>query len=302
MKKLIPVIFLMLSLKTLAKGELYITSSQSSFAPEDIAEVIGRVTNEDPKKSILFYIHGRGKHPEKGLKYLPRLEKRYGIRVIMFHWPSWKNSISRPVENAILSANELNIALRGLHSYKMMSPEKFTKRKLSLLFHSMGNIVGKTFIEDYYNKGDFNKEYFDTIIFNAPDVPNKKHRRWMDKVDFSSNTYVIINSDDSVLIGSKAIDYSRFKFLVGARLGASIRKFFITFKERLSPNVNYLNISKMTNGGHRHFLNDNPKEIAFLTQLFSPIIKGKKLNVNQSFFKTKKKDNVTYFQELTKNK
>ncbi len=241
------------------RADIFINNDENAYKCSDLNDILQEKL--DLTKDILFFVHGRGKHPEKGLAYIDTVEGNYDLNVIMFHWNSWINSISRPENNAIDSSRELQNCLNQINRYKEVSK---TDKKFFFFSHSMGNIVFKYFLKDLYEKSTFNNELFKSIILNAPDVESKKHNLWVDKIDFSKNIFITFNLDDSVLIGSKAIDYKDVRPFRGFRLGT--RPY-----SGITKKANYLDFSKLTIGGHEYFRYDKSHNI---TKILNSIFKN----------------------------
>ncbi|MFT6068931.1 MAG: hypothetical protein ACJAT2_002959 [Bacteriovoracaceae bacterium] len=246
-------------------------------------EVMNSVIKDAGEKNILFYVHGRGQHPEKGIDYLPQFEKSYNLKIVMFHWDSWINTITRPERNAVAAGADLNNCLQNLEQYKKEKPEAFKNRKIFYMSHSMGNIVFKSFMENYYSR-NFPDDLFAGLILNAPDVESRHHNKWVDKINFSRNIYINFNGDDFTLLGSKAIDYKDFRFFRGYRLGATPRSY-------ISKNATYLDLSSISLGGHEYFLeaSDHP-----ISQIFRDIFQERgKFNIPYKL--NKKYSNIFIF-------
>lgn len=221
-------------------------------------------------RPIVFFVHGRGKHPEKGLGYLPEFEDRYGIKVLMFDWPSWINQISRPEKKAVIAGRHLSNCISSFSNFKNKNRKIFEGRKVFLMVHSMGNVVLKSFAENYLKSRKFEKIFYSTIL-NAPDVPAFKHSTWVDKLfSISKNIYITNNVEDLVLIGSKIVDYKDRKIFRGNRLGASKRNFLI-FGKSISKNAKYLDFSLITYGEHEYFLESSS---SLVPKVYDSIFEG----------------------------
>lgn len=271
---------------------LFITGVNKKFKVDQIEKIMKVLLKRDQdNKNIIFYIHGRGKHPNKGVRYLPEIEKRYNANVIMYHWPSWKNAISRPVENAVKSAKHLSTSLGLLNQFKNDNKYDLNNRKFSLMFHSMGNIVFKSFVENFY-LGDYSNDFFQSIILNASDIPLKKHSVWLNKVNFSEEIYITFNKNDSILKASKIHDYTRFD-LGGTRLGLRLKEFFK--QTTLSYRAKYFDLSLVAGIGHRHFLMKETDKLKYTNSILYKILNGDKPDLIGPKIKKKNKYNVYKF-------
>lgn len=264
--------------------ELYIKGDTNPYSCDQFDVLLSDNLSKSDS-DILFFVHGRGRHPEKGLKYLPTFEKNFNLKIIMFDWDSWISEITRPEKNAKQASESLGQCLVKLQNFKLKNAKYFAKRNLYFMIHSMGNIVLQNYLQNYYSSHKLLANLFDAMIMNAPDIETKDHSQWLLKIDFSKSLYISYNHDDAVLIGSKAIDYKDLKFGRGTRLGAYIG-------DELSLKATYLDFSKISLGGHEHFLEDQEHKI---TKIFNNIFHdNSKFEVE--FTHDKKQHNVLHFR------
>lgn len=275
--------------------DLYISKNANGKSCEELPHLLLKEYKRKTSAPILFFIHGRGKHPEKGLAYLPNLEERYGINVIMFHWDSWINAISRPEQSAQDAAARFAICLDEIERFKTQEPEVFNKRPLLFMSHSMGNIVLKTLVENnlFKSRGSI----FESMILNAADVPLDEHKEWIEKISLSKNVFITFNSNDAVLIGSKFIDYKDGDFFSGRRLGRA--KSSVLKKREMAKNAKYLDFSDLTFAGHQHFLDDGKNSQLPLTRIFEDILYGK--NRFSTLYRLNRENQVYEFQRTASN-
>ena len=283
MKKILLLIFsLLISFSVIAETALY-TSSGKKYEITDVESAMDELLSGSVKtKYINIFVHGRGKHPEKGLEMLPDMEMKHGVKSLMFHWPSWESMLERPVDSAIESARDLNTFLTEFNAYVRRHPVKMFGMKTSLLVHSMGNIVLKSMMENHYN-GDFKWDLFSTLILNGADVPMKRHSEWVDLINFSKSTFITFNDDDMILYGSEQLDKfnNDYKKLEVPRLGRNLEKYITKKKVHTASDAIYLNFSKLTFGGHRHFLVKDKKKNQILKETFTNLLRGKKPALNK---------------------
>ncbi|WP_290733279.1 alpha/beta hydrolase [Halobacteriovorax sp. JY17] len=288
---------LLLSLSSMAETGLYISSGKR-FDVTDVEGAMKEVLDGSRARYINIFIHGRGKHPEKGLGVISEIEESFGVKTIMFHWPSWKSAVERPVGNAISSAEDLSKFLSELNAYVRRHPLKMFGVKLNLLVHSMGNIVFKEMVENYYHPGDFKANLFSNLLINAADVPARDHAGWVDRIDFSKENYITYNDNDIVLFGSELLDKfsNDYEDYEGTRLGRNLDKAVKKNKSDRSSNAKYLNISKLASRGHRHYLVEDKKKFAELKSIFTRMFKGRSPYLNKRDGVYKVKDNIYYFR------
>lgn len=276
-KILLLTLSILFCISSFAETALY-TSSGNKYEITDLENAMDELFDGPGRTSYInIFVHGRGKHPQKGLEMLPEIEKRHGVRTLMFHWPSWESMLERPIDSAIESAKDLNTFLVEYNAYVRRHPIKMFGVKSSLLVHSMGNIVFKSMMENHYN-GDFKWNLFSTLILNAADVPMKRHAEWVDLINFSKSTFITFNDDDMVLYGSEQLDRFNddYKHLEGPRLGRNLEKYLKKKRVDTASDAIYLNFSKLTFGGHRHYLVKDKKKNKILKKTFTNLLRGKK--------------------------
>lgn len=274
-------------------SDLYSTNNHNGKSCDYLSTELKKLFRKNTKNPILFFVHGRGKHPEKGLDYLPEFEQRYGLDILMFHWDSWINAISRPEQNAIDAASRLAHCFEEIQEFKDEHPSLFKKRPVHFMAHSMGNIVFKSLIENH--QFEAKKFLFESVTLNASDVPYDEHKKWIEKIKLAPNIYITFNSNDAVLIGSKFIDYKDGDFFSGRRLGRSNTSQID--RRELAKNAYYLDFSQLTFGGHQHFLDDGKNSKAPLTSIFQDIFHGA-----QSFQAEFSRNSKNGILEFTKKK
>ena len=237
-----------------------------NFSVEEAAKVIGEEVDDGVVDNIIFFIHGRGKHPKKALdKIIPHLQKDYGASVVMFHWfPSFNGPLSRPEKPARNAASDLK---KVLHKYKKYKEKNNITIKATLLAHSMGNIVLEEYFKNHHTAGALGQELFDTVILNAADVDRDGHHDWVQKIDFTKNLYITRNKKDSILgLSAKSVGKGR--------LGQKWTTMFKS-KEKLgfAKNAIYLNFSK-TGVNHRYYIFGGQKGNRLLHEFYGLVLNG----------------------------
>lgn len=158
----------------------------------------------EENKNCLFYIHGFNASFKKALQQASLLEKTYGVKVILFTWPS--NSSNVPIYEykkakraAMRSAMALDNILEKLSSYLLTYSESYKKHniKINLMAYSMGNFLFKTYIEgaEYDNE----TRMFHNVVLCQADCDNENHWQWVDKIQSGKRVYITINESDSTL-------------------------------------------------------------------------------------------------------
>ena len=258
---------------------LYIKDQMVPINVESMGEVLDKFHQESPTKNIIFFIHGRARHVDEEWVTIPNLEKIYNAKVVMFHWPSWSSLITRPVDRAQESADELTEAFRGIRKYKEAHPEIFLNKKITLLVHSMGHLIMKEFVEHYYAH-DLNlpngEKLFNNYISAGADIPMNDHASWLSRLDFAGEKYVFMNNHDLVLTLSYILDIKDrnfYLFKLGLGFDTTIMK-RKRIKRILDPETTYIDLSKSLKREHRYF----ESEDAFIIHIFKPLMNGQKFS------------------------
>jgi hypothetical protein len=158
-------------------------------------------------KPVLIYLHGRGDEPAKsfgmsksktGSGALPRLEKEYGVSVVMVNWNSKSSGRDRktPLDQIPEGALHFDAAMARLKEYRNANPDKPAP---SLLVHSMGSIVLASAIEAFEWRGSQGKPLFSNVLLSQPDSDAQGHDVWLSKLAAIERVYVTQNKSDPVL-------------------------------------------------------------------------------------------------------
>lgn len=251
------IVSFLISFSSVGKLQLYTNEGLNEKPFEELMEDLLQ-----DEKDILFYVHGRGKHPSKGLKILPEIERRYDMRVVLFHWDSWSSMFDRPVENAIEGGRDLATLFDLFNVFKESRSEEFSQITVSLLVYSMGNITLQSYMENHFD-GGLQKDLFGSLILNAADCLVDGHKEWLEEVNFASSIFVVSNENDKILAASKVLTI--FEDKVQERLGRRVTYYdYLDLFETnkiffpLAENASYMNFSDLLDNGHRHFLRPNP--------------------------------------------
>lgn len=247
---------------------------------QDTAEILEQFQKQYPKKNIIIYIHGRNKKTNKEWENIDFMEKEFNAKILMFHWKSWGGSpLIRPTKEAAEAAIDLSDFFKQVKEYKELNPEIFINKKLTLLAHSMGNVVFKEYVENFY-KNDLNdindKPLFDSFISAAADVGLTDHKEWFSKIDFAQKKIVTINNHDRVLSLSYLLDLKALKPKF-YKLGLGFRNLFMNEKEiaKLTlPDVKYIDLSKSLGSEHRYF----ESRTQLMALLFKPLLNAEDFN------------------------
>jgi len=243
--------------------------------PAQTAEIMDQFNKEAPDKNIIIYIHGRGRGIDEKWETLKGLEDTYNAKMIMFHWQSWTSLTVRPVDKAAASIDELNDFFKQIKDYKDANPEMFQHKKITLLTHSMGNVVLREYVENQY-KHDLNdstgRPLFNAWVSVGADEGLTNHKEWVGAIDFAEKKYITMNDGDIVLRLSYMLD---LKSLTPQyyKLGLGFRDLHVsknTIAKYTSPDTTYIDLSKSLGKEHRYF----ESETVLMFKVFNPILNG----------------------------
>ncbi len=293
MKKFLFFLYFFVCSQVYAELKLFSTDSKMPFGENEFVSKMDEIFKEG--KNLLFFVHGRGQHPEKGLNLILEMEKRYDLKVVMFHWDSWIDVVTRPVESAINSSGDLRLLFILLDNYRRTHSQLIGDKKISLLAHSMGNLVVKYFVKNYF-VSQLSPQLFDSFILNAADTKAKFHKNWLEKIYFANQIFVVMNKHDRILLASKASDFVNYGILFSSRLGRKIEargKYY-----SLVDGVYYIDLSNLVGKGHRHFLRKLEEREFFLHLFFQNILNGEIFHLEdyQGVLKSPERPNLYIFK------
>lgn len=212
-------------------------------------------------KPLLFYIHGRGDEPKKSVdkKILVRLEKEYGIKVLMFNWDSKGFVLSRPVERALESAPYLNEVVEKIVEFRKQHPESQII-PISLLVHSMGSIVLRKSLEADLNLSFNDEPIFTNILITGSDEDAQEHDKWIQKLKAKGTIILTFNENDGTLRWS-------FHSLGKTPLGKGP-------VPPLASNIYYLDVTGLVGTTHRLFLKNLQHNQVSICRIISSMIRS----------------------------
>ncbi len=302
MKKLILLLCLIFTNLAFAEIGLYTAESMTSYPVTDMTEILEKFTRESPDKNIVFYVHGRNHYVEKEWKKLQVMEDTYKVRVVMLHWNAWSSLVSRAVAGAEEAAEPLAEAFKAVRAFKESHQEFFEEHKISLLCHSMGNLVLKNFTEKYLQNNQYNLEapLFENYLGVSADVPLKDHREWLARFNLAKNKTVVMNNRDIVLLLSYTLDLTEKKPFQ-YRLGLGFDNYpgkKDQIKSKLVPDVTYIDLSGVLESQHGYFLPKTP----VMKTIFSRLTNGEPFHIDdveKNYLKVKMKNenNIVYIND-----
>lgn len=212
---------------------LYVGQQQYSIAAaaQAVSDAISKTTGSSAKRSVLVYLHGKGKEPGKSQSgIIPRLEARYSTQVLMVHWPHEWTPLGFPESEARQAASSL-AAVAGA-----ITQIPGAAQKCVLLSHSMGAFGIQQFAEN--GGGTRLSEAFGKVVLASPAVGTKRHAEWLSSI--GDRAFVFTNRDDPLL--------GKAGLFRGRRLGKRIAS-----NDELAPRATYFDVTN-TGAGHRYFL------------------------------------------------
>ncbi|MFN3405247.1 MAG: hypothetical protein ACK40G_14200 [Cytophagaceae bacterium] len=191
---------------------------------------------------VLLYVHGDGKRFTDVLEAGIRMKKLYSVSYIAFDWPTRVDGLSS-MENFYTSKKKLKRSKKCFEKF-MLDFQSYRRnyeiddRNYTLLLHSLGNEFMRQYIlSDAEKPSDI---LFDNIIMNAPAVKQRKHAKWVQKINFQKSIYITSNKRDFVLTGAKLITLQN-------QLGEKYRK-------PLAKNAEYIKFDIIAGRKHNYFL------------------------------------------------
>ncbi len=199
----------------------------------------------DKNRDWVVYTEGMGKFFTTDLDRGMQLTGQYGVNVLLLDYPSI-TAFKKRLGNYFFARGNAKIAYKDfgpvLDTVQMLRERQLMgSGSMNLFFHSMGNIVMWQLVKK--NKIDKinNSVWVDNLILNAPCVPQRGHRKWVDKIAFARRIYINYNQNDYTLGGA---------YLVSKRqqLGMKV-------KRPLSSKAIYVNFNTLADKGHSNFVN-----------------------------------------------
>ncbi|RAJ10421.1 alpha/beta hydrolase family protein DUF900 [Chitinophaga skermanii] len=199
------------------------------------------------QKDIVVYAEGMGKIFTSNVDRAYLLTSQYSVNVIMFDYSSI-NSTYKPKrnfafaqENARMSAKQYLQLLHMLQEGRAQQASWLGHANITLFYHSMGNIILKNMMQTKGIELLNQQPFIDNLVINAACVPQKKHAKWVEKIDFAKHVIVHYNPRDIQLKGAHLLMRRR---LLGENLFS-----------HLANNATYVNFRPLANWKHTYFMN-----------------------------------------------
>ncbi len=198
----------------------------------------------DQDNDWVVYTEGMGKVFPANVDRGMQLAAQYDVNVLFYDYPSIRSDY-KPYRNYRFSLTNAKGAHKGFlplldSLYVLRGAGKMGDGHLSLFFHSMGNNVMRELALHEKLTRYNDRVWVDNLILNAPCVPRRKHKRWIDGIHFVRKVYVHYNPEDGAL---------KWARLAGVRqiLGEHA-------KRPLSSRADYVNFNRLCGRGHSNFL------------------------------------------------
>ena len=200
-----------------------------------------------PNKSRdwVVYTEGMGKTFVGDLDRGIRMSAYYKVNVLLLDYPSL-SAHKKSYGNYRFATKNSDIA------YKEFSPVLDTVKQLrlagkmgtgcmTLFFHSMGNKVIKEIAQHDEKLQRLNDTvWVNNLVLNSACVPQRKHKVWLQKVQFARSVYIDYNPDDKTLFWAHLVSFKK-------QLGEKVKK-------PLTPKAYYVNFSPIAGREHSIFL------------------------------------------------
>jgi hypothetical protein len=192
----------------------------------------------------VVYTEGMGKIFTSDLDRGMRLAGQYEVNVLLLDYPSIRSTYKSYRNYRFAYGNACRAYtdfVPVLDSFKKLRTEGAAGNgALSLFFHSMGNnVLRKIAQQDLLYKYN-DRVWVDNIILNAPCVPRRKSRQWMEQVRFAKRMYVHYNPEDGVL---KWARIAGFRQILGEHA-----------KMPIADSAVFVNFNTLCGRGHSNFL------------------------------------------------
>lgn len=236
-----------------------VVAPANQLPPSSIERTLDRLLADG--RPLVLYVHGRGDEPEKTARarILERIEDEHGVKVLMFNWDSRGRLLHRPVDSAGAAAARLAALIERIMTYRAThAPARAVS--ISLLAHSMGNIVLQKVVENGQRLTDASGPLFRNIVMTGSDADADGHRSWVEKLRVDGRILITINRNDLVLSWSL---HENGNLPLG-----------LTPQPPLARNAIYLDLTGWAGKAHRVFLKDERQGMPKTCEVISRMLRG----------------------------
>ncbi|RYD98515.1 MAG: alpha/beta hydrolase [Sphingobacteriales bacterium] len=197
----------------------------------------------DKGKSLVVYTEGYGKNFTAGLFRALAMRAQYGVNVLYLDYPSINSSKKRlgnwrfVLKEAHKAGADFTPVLDSLYQYQL---KEHYFSKVTLFYHSMGNLALKHMLQNGLYAGFNDHIWVDNLVLNAACVPVKDYIKWLGKAKFARHILVHYNPEDRTLLGAQLVSGNR---KIGLRPG-----------KKVPANTVCVNFNGLVGNGHNYFL------------------------------------------------
>lgn len=240
----------------------------------------------------VVFVHGDAKTLDQSVKRGIAIQEEYDINVLIFSWPSKDPSLGG-VRNFKRSRSHVGESLGHfmqmldfVQAFKDVNSSFQNDQKISLLFHSLGNLYMESMVENDLQLG-LQDDLFDNLILNAAAVNEERHNEWVEKLDIQDRIYITSNKHDFNLKGLRIFTSD------GKQLGE-------VTQETLASNAHYVHFDKSigfrikTGQSHTYFVGEIPKTNPKIKSFYSTLFHGEEANFSDSEVFDVREDKLGY--------
>jgi esterase/lipase superfamily enzyme len=224
------------------------------------------------QKHALLYTHGYGKDFKEALDQGLVLEKRYGVEVVLFTWPSDPGGFINKVTEyreikriAMASGGAFDRLLELIGTYGQnvrFDRERLVncRSSLNLMVYSMGAYM----LQNYVISSLYGKEtgIFQNVVVCQADCDNEKHENWLERLAAGQRVYVTINENDKILGWSDANGQPD-------RLGRTVRNL-------RAKNATYVDFTAAKTVGNEHQIWGSSVKNSNVKDFFDAVFSGER--------------------------
>jgi len=199
----------------------------------------------DRNKDWVVYTEGMGKFFTSDVDRGMNLSAQYHVNVLLLDYPSITAKRKR-LGNYFFAKKNASVA------HKDFIPVLDTVRRLqeaglmgssgvNLFFHSMGNIVLQQAMRHNASETLNASVWVNNLILNAPCIPQRGHRKMIEKIGFARKIFINYNPGDFTLGGAYLLSK---RYQLGKQVCNPV-----------SSKAIYVNFNTLVNEGHSNFLN-----------------------------------------------
>ena len=213
------------------------------LAKSSLAAMIAMMPH--PNSDWVVYTEGMGKIFTTDIDRGLSLAGLYRINVLLLDYPSIHTGYSS-LKNYHFAYNNARLAYKDfvpvLDTFKRLrAAEAAGSGHLTLFFHSMGNNLMRKIAQQnlLFMFNTHTMPWVDDLVLNAPCVPRRGSKKWVEKITFAKRIYVHYNSQDGTL--------------KWARL-AGFRQIMGEHTKHPAGNAVYINFNTLAGRSHSNFL------------------------------------------------